>query len=107
MAEAVALHQIAAELDQGAELGVRFHALGDHLQAHVAADGDHGSHEATLDGAGVDVADEGHVELHEVGIEAHEARQARVALAQVVDGDAEAEGAQGDEVLVQARHAIE
>ena len=43
----------------------------------------------------MDVADEGHVELDDLGLEQREARESGVAGAEVVEGDPEADRAKG------------
>src|SRR5216683_2120898 len=88
LAEQVALQERAAELLQHVALGHGLHALGDRRDGEVAAEADHGLDELALGGRLVEVAQQGHVELHDVRLELGEAGQPRVPGAQVVHRDA-------------------
>ena len=76
-------------------------ALADDEHADLVAEPAQRRDRALLERADVDVAHERHVDLHDLGHQLGEAGEARVAGADVVDGEAEAEGAQAGEPLGQ------
>src|SRR5690348_13329954 len=76
--------------DRGA-LGLGLDALGDDGGAELAGERGHRADDATLGGVALDVADQRHVELDDLGLERGERGEAGVAGAEIVDGDAEAE----------------
>src|SRR6185437_9426877 len=89
--EQVALEEVAPEVDERVALGRRLHALGDDRRANVVTERDHRRDDAALRAVRVDAANELHVELHDLGLEQREAREAGVARAEIVDGDTEPE----------------
>ena len=79
---------MAAELAQALELDLALDALGDDLQAERAGDLDDGGDDRRVLVLGADAVDERAVDLDDVEREALQARQRRVAGAEVVDEDA-------------------
>jgi len=90
-AEEVALAVGNPEPLERFELFTRLDALGDDLATKLAGDGVEGAQEFLAWWVGVDPANEGHVDLDEVGREFHHGLEAAVGDARVVEGDLEAE----------------
>src|SRR6187402_3839235 len=98
-AEQVALEQIAAEVHDRLPFFHYFHALGDDRFAHVVAKLNHRAHDLALHVVFMDAANERHVELDEFRFQLREAGQPRIAGAEVIERDPEAQ-------RTQARNAI-
>ena len=93
--EQIALHEVAAEIDEGVALGGGLDADPDQAHAELGA-----QHRDALDvlatgGVVVDVAHQVGVDLDDVGAQLDEQPEAATSAAEVVDGELEAELAQG------------
>src|SRR5262245_20332606 len=85
--EAVALDLVAAVRGEQLELLLRLHALGDDLELQAVREPDDRERDHRVFRVGGDVAHEGVVDLERVDRKALEVGKARVARAEVVDGD--------------------
>src|SRR4029079_11863266 len=97
--EQVTLQQIAAEPYESIALGGGLHALGHDRHRHLAAQAGYAANDALFRLVGVDIADQRHIELYDLGLELGEAREPRVTRAEVIDGDPEAHAAQRGDAL--------
>src|SRR4051812_8310659 len=92
--EEVALGAVAAEVAQRLELVVGLDALGDRPEAEAGGDVDDGAHDRRVVRLLAETVDERAVDLDRVDRHALQARQRRVAGAEVVEQDADAERAE-------------
>ena len=86
-----ALRLRAAELDEDLGLALGLHALGHHLQAEPAGEADDAGDDRDVVAVGVELGRERAVDLHRVDGEAAQVAERRVAGAEVVDREADAE----------------
>ena len=105
--EEEALEQVAAPLEQRVPLARRFDPLRDDADAHLRAECGHRRDEPLLGRLHVDVPHQGHVQLHDLGLEVGERRQPRVARPQVVDRDAIAELSERRDAPAHVLHVVE
>src|SRR5258705_1507096 len=99
LADEVALHPVAARDPQGVRLVFRIHALGHDLHAQRARERDDGRDERHRARLLQHADDEGAVDLERLHRELREIAERGIAGAEVVDGDAHAQLAQGSELL--------
>lgn len=108
-AEEEALHEGSAEGAGRLEFVLGLDALVDALRTDVAGEGGEGLRGGAAHGVVVEAADDGGVEFDHVRLDLDELTQARVAGADVVDGDGQARGAQvveGEGELVVVAHQV-
>src|SRR5690606_13837799 len=107
--EQVTLHLVAAVAAQQLELTARFDPLGDHLEAQALGERDDRLGDRGVVRIGGDVLDERLVDLERLDREALEVQRRRVAGAEVVDREADAETVErlqlGDRLLGVAHDA--
>src|SRR5205823_1476867 len=83
-APVVALRTRAAHRLEGPDLGLVLHALGEHVEAERTRQADDRGHDRVVLGVGAEPVDEGPVDLQQVDRQPLEARERRVAGAEVV-----------------------
>ena len=99
--------EIAPLGGQRVALADGLHALRHDQGAELAAHRHEGADDDAVGGARVEASHERHVELDDLGLEEREGRQAGVAGAQVVHGDAEAHRAQTTHARLGVAHVVE
>lgn len=100
--EQIALEEADLLTDKELIFGEGFHPFGDDVDVEVVAGATDGAEDVLTGPGALDAADEAHIEFDEVGVEVVEKSKAGVSGAEVVDGKANATGAdlfeQGGEV---------
>lgn len=91
--EEIALEEADSLTGEELIFGEGFDSLGDHVNLQVVAGAANGTQNCLAGTAAVDAADEAHVELDLIGLEVIEKGEAGEGGAEVVDGEADAEGA--------------
>ncbi len=87
-AEKIALAEMRAQADEAGQLGFGLDTLGHNAAADFFGKGQHGFQKRPFDRVGVDAAHQGHVDLHEIGLDLGDGGQAGIAGAHVVHGHA-------------------
>src|SRR5690606_13800925 len=82
----IALEQLNPEVLQGGQFPRGFNALGNNLNGQVATDLEDAVGDCPASLVGVDIADQGHVQLDQVGVEFRQQIEAGIAGAKIVDG---------------------
>src|SRR5580658_2995063 len=105
-AEVIALYLIAGVLAQDLHLLGGLDALRDHLQAQIAPQGDDGANDRRIIRVAGDVLDERAVDLQTIHREALQGTQARIAGAEVIDGNLHADAFEFPEHADQLRRIV-